>query len=75
MFRDGDIIRTVKNMDRKIFWVAMAMFVVACATMSVHYDDFADDESETHKEREGKIRKFYIIEICVQPLSYYSYRK
>ncbi|XP_026315427.1 uncharacterized protein LOC113226857 [Hyposmocoma kahamanoa] len=42
-------------MDRKIILVALAIYLVACAALSVHHEDLADDEFETHMEREGKI--------------------
>lgn len=51
-------------MDGKIILVALAMFLVACAALSVHDEDLADDEFETHMEREGKICKLYINKIC-----------
>lgn len=59
-------------MDRKIIWVASAMFLVACAALSVHHEELADDEFETHKERKGKICKFY--KIYVHFLSSYIHR-
>lgn len=56
----------VHNMYHKVIWVALVVFAVTCAALSVHHEDLDDDEFETHRERNGKICKFYIINIHVQ---------
>lgn len=61
----------VQSMDRKIIWTVLAVFVVACAALSVHPEDLDDDEFET--DRKGRICKFHIIKInLLQRAGFYS---
>lgn len=65
MSRDGSILKAVQNMYRKVLWVVLAVFVVACAALSVHQEEDLDDndlgEFNPQGERQGKICKFYIM--------------